>query len=166
MDKIDRSLTLSWSMLDRKLFFILFRTEKERSPSVFATVSVRYSSVPASRGALGHGLHRLCLNPPLVGTKASVGLHPSYCALLSHQYSVTSFATLRVLSCLHSPGPRCSYCNVVRFCDLEACNLWTAAIVIQNWISKWQMFLCVPKNTRRSVECSYITARYKTCFRT
>jgi hypothetical protein len=51
MDKIDRSLTLSWAMSDRNLFFIRFRTEKERSPSVFATGSVRYSYVPASRGA-------------------------------------------------------------------------------------------------------------------
>jgi hypothetical protein len=41
MDKTDRSLTLSWSMLDRNLFFIRFRTEKERSSSVFATGSVR-----------------------------------------------------------------------------------------------------------------------------
>jgi hypothetical protein len=65
MGKIDRSLTLSWRMLDRNLFFIRFRTEKERSPSVFATGSVRYSCVPASRGALGHGLHRLCLNRPV-----------------------------------------------------------------------------------------------------
>jgi hypothetical protein len=32
MDNTDRSLTLSWSMLDRNLFFIRFRTEKERSP--------------------------------------------------------------------------------------------------------------------------------------
>jgi hypothetical protein len=38
----------------------------ERSPPVFAAGSVRYSCLPASRGALGHGLHRLCLNPPLV----------------------------------------------------------------------------------------------------
>jgi hypothetical protein len=29
---------------------------------------------------------------------------PPRCAALSHQYSVASFATLRVLSCLHSPG--------------------------------------------------------------
>jgi hypothetical protein len=41
MDKIDRPLTLSWPLLDRNLFFIRFRTEKERSPSVFATGSVR-----------------------------------------------------------------------------------------------------------------------------
>jgi hypothetical protein len=65
MDKIDRSLTLSWPMLDHNLFFIRFRTEKERSPSMFATGSVRYSCEPASRGALGRGLLRLCLNPPL-----------------------------------------------------------------------------------------------------
>jgi hypothetical protein len=47
-------------------YFILFRTEKERSPSVFATGSLRYSCVPASRGALGHGPPHLYLNPPLV----------------------------------------------------------------------------------------------------
>jgi hypothetical protein len=72
LDKIDRSLTLSWPMLDRNLFFFIrFRTEKERSPSVFATGSVRYSCVLASRGALGHGLHRLCLNPPLCARYAA-----------------------------------------------------------------------------------------------
>jgi hypothetical protein len=51
-----------------------------------------------------------------------------YRAALSRQYSVPSFATLLVLSCLHSPGLRCSCCNVVWFfCDLEAwCNLVTA----------------------------------------
>jgi hypothetical protein len=50
-------------------------------------------------------------------------------AALSQQYSVASFATLQVLSCLHSPGLRCSCCNVVRFCcDLEACNLMTATV--------------------------------------
>jgi hypothetical protein len=33
--------------------------------------------------------------------KATEGLHPSYRAALSHQYRAASFATLRVLSCLH-----------------------------------------------------------------
>jgi hypothetical protein len=61
--------------------------------------------------------------------KATEGLHPLYCAALSQQYSVVSFATLRVLSCLYSPG-LCSCCNVVRFCcDSEACNLVTAILV-------------------------------------
>jgi hypothetical protein len=32
VDKIDGSLTLSWPVLDRNVFFIRFRTEKERSP--------------------------------------------------------------------------------------------------------------------------------------
>jgi hypothetical protein len=50
MDKSDRSRTLYWPMLERNLFFIRFRTEKERT-SVFATGSVRYSCVPALRGA-------------------------------------------------------------------------------------------------------------------
>jgi hypothetical protein len=69
MDKTDRSLTLSWPLSDRKLFFIRFRIEKDRSPSVFAAGSVRYICVPASRWALGHGLHRLCLNLHLVTTQ-------------------------------------------------------------------------------------------------
>jgi hypothetical protein len=47
VDKIDRSLTLPWPMLDHNQFFICFMTEKERSPSVFATGSVRYSCIPA-----------------------------------------------------------------------------------------------------------------------
>jgi hypothetical protein len=47
----------------------------------------------------------------------------------SQKYSVASFVMLRVLSCHHPPGLRCSWCNVVRFCcDLQACNLVTAAI--------------------------------------
>jgi hypothetical protein len=42
-----------------------------------------------------------------------------------------SFATLRFQNCLHSPGFRCSRCNVVRCCyDLEACSLVTATIAI------------------------------------
>jgi hypothetical protein len=47
----------------------------------------------------------------------------SFRAAISQQYSVARFATLRVASCLHSPGLRCSSYNVVRFCcDLESCN--------------------------------------------
>jgi hypothetical protein len=54
-----------------------------------------------------------------------------YHAALSQQYSVASFATLRILNCLHSPRLRCSSCNGVLFrFDLEACNLVTAIIVI------------------------------------
>jgi hypothetical protein len=61
--------------------------------------------------------------------KAMEGLHPLYRAAPSQQCSVASFATLRFLSCLHSPGLRCSCCNVVRFCcDLESGNLVTATI--------------------------------------
>jgi hypothetical protein len=56
--------------------------------------------------------------------KATEGLHSPYRAALCHQYSVASFATLRVLGCLHSPGLRCSCCNVARFfCDPEACDV-------------------------------------------
>jgi hypothetical protein len=48
---------------------------------------------------------------------------------LSRQFSVASFAKLRVLNCLHSPGLHCSSCNIVRFfCDLGACNMVTATI--------------------------------------
>jgi hypothetical protein len=51
--------------------------------------------------------------------------------LVSQQYSVATFATLRVLSYLHSPGLRCSCCNVARFRrDLQACNLVTATVVL------------------------------------
>jgi hypothetical protein len=53
---------------------------------------------------------------------------PPYRAALSQQYSVDSFATLRVLSCVHWPGLRCSCCNVERLCcDLEAYTLMTAS---------------------------------------
>jgi hypothetical protein len=51
--------------------------------------------------------------------------HTHYMAL-SHQYSISSFAMLEVLSCLHLPVLCCLCCNVVWFCcDLEACNLVT-----------------------------------------
>jgi hypothetical protein len=67
---------------------------------------------------------------------------PPYRAALSHQNSIASFATLQVLSCLHSLGLRCSCCNVVRFCcDLEACNLVTTFVQysgnrsVQNYLS-------------------------------
>jgi hypothetical protein len=56
-------------------------------------------------------------------SKATEGRHPPppYHAALSHQYSGASFATLLVLSCLHSPGLGCSCCNVVRF------SLWPSS---------------------------------------
>jgi hypothetical protein len=50
MAKIDRSLALSRPVLDCNLFFIRFRTEKERSPSVFATGSVSIVACPPSAG--------------------------------------------------------------------------------------------------------------------
>jgi hypothetical protein len=57
---------------------------------------------------------------------------PPFRVTLSHQYSVASFHTLRVLNCLHSLELRCSCCNVVRFCcDLETCDLVTATIVTE-----------------------------------
>jgi hypothetical protein len=53
------------------------------------------------------------------------------------QYTVSSFDTLRVLSCLYSPGLCCSCCNVERFCcDLEACNLVTATLNILSVCSR------------------------------
>jgi hypothetical protein len=58
-----------------------------------------------------------------------------YRAALSCQYNVVSFATLRVLSCLHSPGLCCSCCNASRFCcNLEPCNLMTATKVTRNYL--------------------------------
>jgi hypothetical protein len=55
---------------------------------------------------------------------------PPHRAALSQQPSVVTFATLRILSCLHSTGLRWSCCSVVWFCcDLEACNLVTATIL-------------------------------------
>jgi hypothetical protein len=73
-------------------------------------------------------------------SKGTEGLCPPYRAALSQQYSVASFATVRVLSCLHSPGLRCSFCNVEWFfCDLEACNLVTAAIAWQEKVRCNQM---------------------------
>jgi hypothetical protein len=70
------------------------------------------------------------LNPHQIASfKTTEGLHPppppGYLTALSQEYSVASFATLRVLSL------GCSSCNVVRFCcDLEACNLVMATIML------------------------------------
>jgi hypothetical protein len=46
--------------------------------------------------------------------KATEGFHSPYRAVLSHQNSIASFATLLVLSCIHSPRLHCSCCNVAR----------------------------------------------------
>jgi hypothetical protein len=43
----------------------------------------------------------------IVCFKATEELHSPYRAALNQEYSVVSFATPRVLSCLHSPGLRC-----------------------------------------------------------
>jgi hypothetical protein len=62
--------------------------------------------------------------------KVTEGLHPPYRAALSQHYSVASFATLLILSCLHSHSLRYSCRNVVRFCcDLETYNFMTATVV-------------------------------------
>jgi hypothetical protein len=55
--------------------------------------------------------------------------HTRYCVDVNQTYNIASFATLLLPSCIHSPGLRCSCYNVTRFyCNLEACNLVTAAI--------------------------------------
>jgi hypothetical protein len=81
--------------------------------STVSTIIVAVTKLHASRP-------RKDFNPP-----------PRYRAALNQQYSVASFATLLILSCLHSPGLRCSYFNVVRFCcDLETCELVTTTIAV------------------------------------
>jgi hypothetical protein len=63
---------------------------------------------------------------------ATEGLHPPPLLTAMHCVNKTAFAMLRVLICFHSPELRCSCCDDVRFCcDLEACNLVTAAVVIR-----------------------------------
>jgi hypothetical protein len=60
----------------------------------------------------------------------------SHRAALSQQHSVAGFATMWVLSCLHSPGLRCSCYNVVRFCcDLEARSLVMAAVIRMRYMN-------------------------------
>jgi hypothetical protein len=56
--------------------------------------------------------------------KGHRGTSPPYCVALSHQHSVSSFATLQILNCLHLLGLQCSCC------DLEACNVATTASCI------------------------------------
>jgi hypothetical protein len=79
-------------------------------------------------GLLRHSIHYRSRHQ-IACIKATEELHTPYRAALSHEYSVASFATLQILSCLHSPGLRCSCCNIVQFCcTLEACNFVTATI--------------------------------------
>lgn len=54
----------------------------------------------------------------------------------SHKYSVTSFATLRVLICPHSHGLRCSCSRVVSFFDPKAGSLVAAALVDSDGIQR------------------------------
>jgi hypothetical protein len=71
-----------------------------------------------------------------------------YRTAVGRQYSVASFTVLRVLSCLHLFGLRCSCCNVVRFCcDLEACSLVTATFhfarenafhIVSKIVGRWE----------------------------
>jgi hypothetical protein len=89
--------------------------------------------------------------------KATERLQPPHLPLrtvLSQQYSVVSFATLRVMSCLHSSGLRCWCCNVVRFCcDLEAWNLVTATIVCYNLAFFAHSNYFVDNNTAYALYC-------------
>jgi hypothetical protein len=65
--------------------------------------------------------------------KVAEELQPPHRVVLSQRFNVATFATVRVLSYLHSPELRCLCCNVVRFCcDLEACNLVTATFAIND----------------------------------
>jgi hypothetical protein len=64
-------------------------------------------------------------------------ISPPHRAAISQQYSVASFVMLRVLSCLHSPGLRCS-------CDLEVWNFVTATIAglhtdKETFLIKWSV---------------------------
>jgi hypothetical protein len=73
-----------------------------------------------------HTLFRHYSSHQIACFKATEGLHLPCRAAQSQQYSDDSFVMLPILSCLYSPGLRCSCCNVVRFsCDLEVCNLVT-----------------------------------------
>jgi hypothetical protein len=44
--------------------------------------------------------------------KGAEGFHPYNRLALSQQYRVASFATMQILSCIHSPRRRCSYSTV------------------------------------------------------
>jgi hypothetical protein len=56
-------------------------------------------------------------------------ISPTLTSSSSQECSVSSFATLRVVSCRHSPELRCSYCNTVRFsCDIETRTFMAATI--------------------------------------
>jgi hypothetical protein len=69
--------------------------------------------------------------------KAMERLHPPYHGSKSTvQCCYNTFAMLRVLSCVHSPGLCCSCFSVVRFCcDREACNLVMVTIILGLFIS-------------------------------
>jgi hypothetical protein len=63
--------------------------------------------------------------------KATEGLHSSLPRGSKSPVQRCQLCYTAGSSCIHSPALRCSCCNVIRFCcDLEACNLVTAAIVI------------------------------------
>jgi hypothetical protein len=67
---------------------------------------------------------KLHASRPLKDLKKKTSPTPQHEAV-SQQYSVASFPTLRVLSCLHSPRLSRSFWNVVRFCcDPEAFIWW------------------------------------------
>jgi hypothetical protein len=63
-----------------------------------------------------------------------------YCAAVSEEYSVATFATLRVLSCFNSLGFSCSCYNRTRCCCVfEACSLMTGLNIVPNSLSSWQI---------------------------
>jgi hypothetical protein len=95
--------------------------------------------------------------------KATEGLHPLiYRAVLSQQYSVANFATLRVPSYLHSPELHFSCSNVVQFCrDLEACNFVTA--VIASWAMAHIIRIYQYRSRHFSVPCMLYAQRHMTC---
>jgi hypothetical protein len=71
--------------------------------------------------------HQIAYFKPMEGLQTHTHTHLPHGS--KSPVHVVSFATLRVLNSLHSPGIRCSCCNGVRFCcDLEACNLVMATI--------------------------------------
>jgi hypothetical protein len=78
-----------------------------------------------------------------------------YRAALDQRYSVASFATLQVLSCLHLPGLCCLCCNLVRVCcDLKACSLVTATTVDEICIMYLNYFRTHNYSAKRIFEIS------------
>jgi hypothetical protein len=89
-----------------------FSACREHTLKFLTDLGMHYSS--SHQTACFKDTEGLRLHPPPRGSKSQAG---------------HSVATLRVLSCFHSPALRCSCCSVVRFCcDPEAHNLMSATI--------------------------------------